>query len=163
MSIFIRKMQPEDFAGILPLQHEIQALHEEGRPDLFRPGAVSYPEEIFREILSNPDGRCAVCESEGRIVGFLFAWVRRLRGHRNLNDGDVLFIDDICVARDFRRRGAGKALFDYAQAAAKTAGCVRVELSVYRFNENAVGFYEAMGFVPQIIRMEKRMEAISND
>lgn len=158
MRLFIRKMTAEDYPGILPLQREIQALHHAARPDLFRPGAVSYPRELFLKVVSDPDWRCAVCEAEGRIVGFLFAWIRRIRDHRNCFDRDVLLIDDICVAADFRRQGAGRALFDYADAAAREAGCGGCELTVWTFNEGAMEFYRAMGFRPEVVRMEKKTE-----
>ena len=159
MKLLIRKMTPGDFDGVLPLQHEIQALHESALPGRFRPEAVSYPRQVFDQVVNDPDWRCAVCEAEGRIVGFLFAWIRRIRDHRNMPDADVLLIDDICVTAQYRRRGVGRALFDYAQAAAKEAGCDRSELSVWAFNEEAMAFYRAMGFAPQIIRMEKKTEA----
>ena len=155
MKLFIRKMTEADFAGILPLQREIQRLHKAGRPDLFRPDAVSFPEEVFRETVNDPAWRCAVCEADGEIAGFLFAWVRRIRGHRNMRDADVLLIDDICVGERFRRRGAGRALFAYAEAAAAEAGCGRIELTVWSFNEDAAAFYRAMGFEPMTVRMEK--------
>ncbi|MBO7403703.1 MAG: GNAT family N-acetyltransferase [Clostridia bacterium] len=151
-------MTEEDFAGILPLQHEIQKFHEAGRPDLFRTGAVSYPEKIFRETVNDPAWRCAVCEADGEIAGFLFAWVRRLRDHRNMRDADILLLDDICVGERFRRQGVGHALFDYAQAAAEEAGCDRIELSVWSFNEDAAAFYRAMGLVPMTVKMEKKTE-----
>ena len=158
MKLFVRRMKEEDYKGILPLQEEIQRLHEAARPDVFRRGAVSYPEEAFRRVLNDPDWRCAVCEAEGDIVGFVFACVRRLRDHRNMRDADMLLIDDICVREDFRRRGVGRALIAYAEAAAKEAGCGRLELSVWSFNKEALEFYRAMGLSPRELRMEKREE-----
>ena len=158
MKLFVRRMKEEDYAGVLPLQEEIQRLHLAARPDVFRPGAVSFPEETFRQVVNDPGWRCAVCEAEGEIVGFVFAFVRRLRDHRNMRDADVLLIDDISVREDFRRRGVGRALFAYAEAAAREAGCGRLELTVWAFNEEAMEFYRAMGLTPREIRMEKREE-----
>ncbi|MCR5681230.1 MAG: GNAT family N-acetyltransferase [Clostridiales bacterium] len=156
MKLFTRKMTEEDFAGVLPLQYEIQKLHKAGRPDLFRTGAVSYPEEIFRQTVNDPAWRCAVCEADGEIAGFLFAWVRRLHDHRNMRDADILLLDDICVGERFRRHGVGRALFAYAEAAAEEAGCSRIELSLWSFNEDAAAFYRAMGLRPMTVKMEKR-------
>lgn len=164
MKFLIRRMKRDDFDAILPLQKEIQQLHRTGRPDLFREGAVSYTEESFRAALSDENGRHAVCAmvdgdgDEGEIVGFLFAWIRRRREHRNMNDEDFLLIDDICVAEKMRRQGVGRSLFDYADAAAREAGCGRTVLDVYRFNETALSFYRKMGFAEEAIRMEKRTE-----
>ena len=164
MKYLIRRMKPEDYAALLPLQREIQILHENGRPDLFRPGAVSYSENAFFSALADENGRHAVCAAldrdgnETELVGFLFAWVRRRRGHRNLNDEDFLLVDDICVTESHRRRGIGKALFRYAEAAAKEARCGRTVLDVYRFNEDALAFYRAMGFREEAIRLEKESE-----
>ncbi len=165
MKFLIRRMQPQDFASLRPLQNEIQHLHEKGRPDLFRPGAISYDNDAFLSALADENGRHAVCAAidrdgnETTLVGFLFAWVRHRRGHRNMNDEDFLLVDDICVAGSRRRCGIGRALFDYAKAAAQEAGCSRTVLDVYRFNEPALSFYRAMGFEEESVRMEKRTEA----
>ena len=164
MKFLIRGMKLNDYDALLPLQREIQHLHRAGRPDLFREGAVSYTEESFRAALSDENGRHAVCAliggngEEGEIVGFLFAWIRRRREHRNMNDEDFLLIDDICVAEKMRRQGVGRALLDRAEASAREAGCGRLVLDVFRFNENALAFYRDMGFAEEMIRMEKRTE-----
>ncbi len=158
MKLLVRKMRENDFDSLLPLQQEIQRLHAEGRPDLFRPEAVSYPEKVFRETVNDPAWRCAVCEADGACAGFLFAWVRHLREHRNMRDADVLLLDDLCVGEKYRRRGIGRALFDYARAAAEEAGCSRIELNVWSFNEEALGFYRAMGFLPMTMKMERHIQ-----
>ena len=80
-----------------------------------------------------------------------------------LNDEDFLLVDDICVEESHRRRGIGKALFRYAEAAAEEAGCGRVVLDVYRFNENALAFYRAMGFREEAVRLEKESEVWDED
>ena len=150
MKYLIRSMMPEDFDAVLPLQEEIQRLHRTGRPDLFREGAVSYTAEAYRAALEDENGRHAVCAAvdedgnERELVGFLFAWVRHKRDHRNMNDEDFLLVDDICVAEKRRRHGIGRALLDYADAAAREAGCGRTVLDVYRFNETALSFYREM-------------------
>ena len=165
MKYLIRRMKPEDLSGLLALQREIQLLHQAGRPDLFRPDAVSYTEGAFFDILEDGNGRCAVCAAldrdgnETELVGFLFAKILRRRGHRNMNDEDILLADDLCVTEKCRRHGIGHALLDYAEAAARQAGCGRIVLDVFRFNGSALAFYRAMGYDEECVRMEKILEA----
>jgi ribosomal protein S18 acetylase RimI-like enzyme len=52
----------------------------------------------------------------------------------------------------FRQQGIGTRLMAQALAAARTFGFSRVELMVYRSNENAIRLYEKAGFVIKAVQ-----------
>jgi ribosomal protein S18 acetylase RimI-like enzyme len=52
----------------------------------------------------------------------------------------------------FRQQGIGTRLMARALAAARTFGFSRVELMVYRSNENAIRLYEKAGFVIKAVQ-----------
>ena len=57
-----------------------------------------------------------------------------------------LDVNEFGVDPAYRRRGVGKALIDRAKAWAKEQGFDRLELNMWEFNQDALAFYEAVGF-----------------
>ncbi len=58
--------------------------------------------------------------------------------------GEVAWLDDLWVEPAAMGRGLGRELFERAAAAARAAGCVRME---WEAEPHALGFYERMGAV----------------
>ena len=56
-----------------------------------------------------------------------------------------LYLEDLYVRRDCRRRGYGRALLLHVARIAVARGCGRFEWSVLDWNEAAIKFYESMG------------------
>jgi GNAT superfamily N-acetyltransferase len=56
-----------------------------------------------------------------------------------------LYVEDIYVAPEFRRRGVGRALLDHLMEVARKEGCGRMQWMVYRGNESAIRLYESFG------------------
>lgn len=88
---------------------------------------------------SRPEGkRVAYVDGEAAgVIGFL----PQTREFATYRDGGEIVA--LYVLKKFQRRGVGKALLDTAM---KELDGERVTLFVLKGNENAVGFYKAMGF-----------------
>lgn len=56
-----------------------------------------------------------------------------------------LYLEDLFVLPEFRRRGIGKALLTTIAQIAVERGCGRLEWSVLDWNESAIAFYKYMG------------------
>jgi GNAT superfamily N-acetyltransferase len=56
----------------------------------------------------------------------------------------TLFLEDIFVLEEYRRRGIGKKLFDRVREIAKERGCGRIEFAVLTWNKTAQRFYETL-------------------
>ena len=67
---------------------------------------------------------------------------------------DTLYIDDICVDRDARGTGVGRALYDHILGYARQRGCYNVTLNVWSCNPGAMAFYEKLGMKPYKVGME---------
>ncbi|HEY3854039.1 MAG TPA: GNAT family N-acetyltransferase [Verrucomicrobiae bacterium] len=57
----------------------------------------------------------------------------------------TLFLEDVFVLPDYRKRKAGAALFHACVAEAKKKGCGRMEWMVLDWNKLAIGFYDKLG------------------
>jgi GNAT superfamily N-acetyltransferase len=56
-----------------------------------------------------------------------------------------IFVEDVFVLPEFRRRGIGQALFAAVAEIAIQRGCGRLEWAVLDWNAPAISFYENMG------------------
>ena len=56
----------------------------------------------------------------------------------------TLYIEDIFLLEEYRRKGFGQALFNFSIQEAKSRGCGRVEWCVLTWNEPAIKFYEKL-------------------
>ena len=63
-----------------------------------------------------------------------------------MNERDFLDIDEFCVDKAYRRQGIASEMISFIRNYAKEKGWNRLELNMWEFNEEALAFYEAMGF-----------------
>jgi ribosomal protein S18 acetylase RimI-like enzyme len=75
-----------------------------------------------------------------------FAYLFLAKVWSNELGGDLVFIDELWVARDRRCRGVGTALIEHALDTTK--GAVAFELEVTPNNARARALYERLGFRP---------------
>ena len=150
----VRHAETRDIPAILDLLVQVDLVHHNGRPDLFKGPATKYSADELKEILANEETPVFVCSDEnGRILGHGFC-IMQHSGGRLMVEHSTLYIDDICVDEKYRGRKVGKALYDCVMAYARESGFYNVTLNVWSCNPGALKFYEAMGFQPQKIGME---------
>ena len=155
----IRTATENDVERISELLKQVQAIHAQGRPDLFKSGAQKYSPEELREILRDPDRPIFVhVDEEGTVDGYAFCVCRRSPESSTLAAHNTLYVDDLCV--DACRRGGhiGTALFAYVRDVGKKMGFDSVTLNVWSLNESALRFYEKCGLHPLKTTMEYRLK-----
>ena len=150
----IRRAEPRDIPAVLQLLRQVNLVHHQGRPDLFRL-ATKYGAEDLSAIFSNDDAPVFVYDEDGAILGHAFCQVQAVQNDRLLCDRKTLYVDDICVDEAARGRGVGKALYTHVRDYARSLGCYNLTLNVWSCNPNALRFYERMGLVPQKVGMEQ--------
>ncbi len=154
MEFTIRKAEERDIPGIVKLLYQVQDVHAQKRPDIFKLGARKYTDEQLSKIIDTTPVFVAEENGTGRILGHAFC-VLYLHTDNNTPNYSNLYIDDLCVDEAARGSHIGKALYDYVISYARREGCYNVTLNVWSCNENAMGFYKAMGMDVQKIGMEK--------
>ena len=151
----VRKAENRDIPNILRLLVQVDMVHHNGRPDLFKGPAVKYTEEQLRMILTDPDTPVFVRTDEAdRVLGYVFGIFKQYKNDNILTDIRTLYIDDLCVDEAARGRGVGKTLYEFAVQFARETGCYNLTLNVWALNEGARRFYEKCGLVPQKYGME---------
>ena len=70
--INIRRATESDISAINKLLYEVQKVHSDARPDLFKAGAKKYDDDELRVILADDSKPVFVAERDGNILGYAF-------------------------------------------------------------------------------------------
>ena len=150
----IRLAKEKDIEKIEDLLSQVDLVHHEGRPDIFKIGK-KYSECELKELLKDETRPILVSVDENdTVMGYCFCIFQQQLNNSVLTDIKTLYIDDLCVDKDQRGKHIGKQLYDAAIKLAKENGCYNLTLNVWSCNPSAMRFYEAQGLVPQKIGME---------
>ena len=150
----VRRAEERDIPAVLNLLVQVNMVHHNGRPDLFKGPTTKYSAEELKAIFSNGETPVFVCTDENdRVVGHGFC-VMEQYGGQLMTERSTLYIDDICVDENARGQGVGRALYDHILDYAREAGCYNVTLNVWSCNPGAMAFYEKLGMAPYKIGME---------
>lgn len=156
MELKVRRAEKSDIPKLLDLLVQVDMVHHNGRPDIFKGPATKYNADELEAIISDDKTPVFVCaDNSGEVLGHAFCVHKQFKNDSVMTDIKTLYIDDICVDENARGRHVGKALYDYVIAYAKDFGCYNITLNVWSCNPSALKFYEKMGLVPQKIGMEK--------
>lgn len=97
---------------------------------------VDWKDELLFDTLCDEDAQTEILEIDGRIIGYYCIFIEERR----------VFIASIQVARAYQHRGYGASMIRRIEAIASRFNAERVELWVQSNNEEAIGFYEHMGY-----------------
>ncbi|MBR5726719.1 MAG: GNAT family N-acetyltransferase [Muribaculaceae bacterium] len=149
----IRKANHADIQRILELLHQVNMVHFEKRPDLFKPHTTKYNEQELGALLTD-DTKPVFVYDDGTVLGYAFCQINQIKDNILLQDIKTLYIDDICVDESARGRHIGKALFEFVRDYAQSIGCRNITLNVWEGNDAALCFYRNMGMNVQKTTME---------
>ena len=137
----VRPAEPDDVPVVLALVRELAAYERE-------PDAVQATEPMLAAALFGPSpaASCHVAvDADGTVVGFAL-WYVTFSTWRGLPG---LWLEDLFVRPSARGTGLGKALLQTLARVCVARGYARFEWWVLDWNAPAVGFYRALGAVPQ--------------
>ncbi|MBE6258253.1 MAG: GNAT family N-acetyltransferase [Prevotella sp.] len=150
----IRKANKNDIGRIIELLHQVNMVHHEIRPDLFKSYTTKYNEQELEALLDN-DSKPIFVYDDGEVLGHAFCQITDVKSHKLLQDAKTLYIDDICVDEKARGKHVGKALYEFVRDYAKSIGCYNMTLNVWEGNDPALSFYKNMGMKVQKTGMEE--------
>ena len=151
--MLIRKAVEDDYEAVLRIMCQVQDMHVEWRPDIYK----SNKELISREgYLAALNGYAFyVAEKEGKVVGVLGLQYRHIETQSHVTR-DVIFIDSMAVDEQFRGIGIAHAFFDKVKEIARERQADAIELQVNARNKRAYEMYSKYGFTDKSITMELR-------
>lgn len=151
----IRKARLTDIERLSELLYEVHKLHARKRPDIFKRRKQKYNKKELEKIIENDSTPIWVAEEKKLVVGYVFCIYQEVKDHSSLTDRKTLYIDDLCVDKEYQGKHIGTELYNYAKMMGKTNGCYDVTLNVWNLNPNAIKFYEKLGMTPRKVMMEE--------
>lgn len=138
MGSLIRAAKVGDVPAILGLIRELAAYEKLS-------DACVATESMLQEHLfgDDPVVEALVAEVEGRVVGYAIYF----RTFSTFLARPGLYLEDIYIQPEHRRRGLGKAMLVEVCRSAKQRGYGRVEWAVLKWNRPSIEFYRSLGAV----------------
>ncbi len=135
-TITIRRAQPADAPKLLEL---ICALADYEK--LLRPDQASQERLVAHGFGPSPKFETFLAFDEDQAVGYTISF----ETYSTFLALPTFYLEDLFVLPDYRKKGAGLALFENCKAEASHRGCGRMEWVVLDWNTNAIAFYERLG------------------
>lgn len=142
----VRFAEKKDLARVNELRKQVNDIHTKGRPDIFKLGFSEELRNYIFEIWNDENKDIIVAEKQGVICGF--AVLNCVDRHESpyMNGRRFLDVDEFGVDKNHRREGIATDMMVFIKDEAKKRGINRLELNMWEFNDNALAFYEAVGF-----------------
>ena len=156
----IRRAQPEDAAALARVhvaawQAGYAGIVPESR---LRQFTVEKREAVFRQMLSQDEGKTWLAEEGGEVFGFIILGTCRDEDVDASQTGEIW---GLYVAPERWREGIGRRLQDFAEEHLATAGYAEAVLWVFEDNLNGRKFYEALGYtLDDVSKMMERCESL---
>ena len=144
--VTVRFAREDELDRVNELRRQVNDLHVEGKPEVFKPGFSDELRDFIHNIWEDPNKEIVVAESNGTVCGF--AVLNHIVRPENpfMFERDFLDIDEFAVDESCRRQGAASAMVRFIREYAQEKGFRRLELNMWEFNRGALAFYEAAGF-----------------
>jgi GNAT superfamily N-acetyltransferase len=101
-------------------------------------------ELIEKWLFDENKAGCMMAEWDGNPAGFALYFYN----FSTFLAKPGIYIEDLFVRPDFRRKGIARAMFRHLAQKALAEGCGRLEWWVLDWNEDAIRFYESLGAAP---------------
>jgi len=143
----IRQATPSDSLLLSSLCRDVQSLHAEHHPDIFKiPQGDDFAVAFFDEILVDPMARIFILEKNGQALGYVLCKLMERPESPFTFTLRYLQIDQISVRPEARGQGIGAALIKQAEHFANEMDVQRIQLDSWDFNVRAHAFFERLGF-----------------
>jgi len=157
-SIHIRDAIPSDIPALHGLFAEVDRLHWEQLPDVFRKASGPTREDAYlRSLITGWKTGVIVAEMGTVLVGCLVIRIQKAREIPILVPQRYAMVDTIVVGQAYQRKGVGRRLMACAETWVQARDIGRIELNVFEFNTGVRRFYEELGYSTLNRRMVKRL------
>ena len=156
--VTVRVAVMEDADAIASLTAEVQQLHKEALPEVFKaPSNRLFSREKLATLLHDANSTLAVAESNREVIGHVYGVIMQ-RAENDFKAADkYMYIQQIGVCKNFRRQGVGRALIAFIEGRAMASAVTRLQLDYWAFNTRAQNFFASCGFSPSQVMMRRTL------
>lgn len=132
MDITIRKVTAKDFPSVIEMINEFAKFQQTPEKVFITEAQMEANQDLFNCLVAERD--------DNKVVGFVsfffafYSW-----------SGKAIYLDDLYVREEYRKKGVGKKLLMMIIDIAKQTDCKKVRWQVSNWNTNAIEFYKSIG------------------
>lgn len=142
----VRLAEKKDMVRVNELRKQVNDIHVNGRPDIFKVGFCEELQNFAMAILEGENSDIIVVERNGIICGMACVDYVKKPETPYSKSRKYYHVQEFVVDESFRRQGVARELFDFIKKDAQQKQFDKIELDVWSFNESAIEFYEDVGF-----------------
>jgi len=142
----IRITESRDADLLALLNYDMQEIHAEIEPMLFKHHNQENMKALFKEALEDENIYAFVAWDNDRPVGYVMISKINFEENYFRKSYSVVYIEHICVLKDYKGHGIGKQLIEKVKEFARDNNIRRVELDYWNKNEKAGQFFRSQGF-----------------
>ncbi len=105
--------------------------------------SIDSAKNIFNKFKLYPNYSLYVAKVKGRVVGTFELLIMDNLAHKGAPSGVV---EDVVVDENYRSKGIGKKMMEYAKGICQKNGCYKLTLSSNILRDRAHKFYDNLGF-----------------
>lgn len=143
----------DDYPIVANLFYQIFEKHLHARTDIYHDGNP-LSKEVYEQFMADENQFVLLCTIDDAAAGMCHYKLIDVPETSIMNHRSIVYIEDFCVDKEFRRKGVGTALIQSVMNHAKELKADVVELVVWTLNKEAEEFYRSIGLQPKNTRME---------
>ena len=142
----IRYGNKTDKESINKIRKQVNELHTNGRPDIFKKGFDDNIKNEINRFFDDENSDVIVATIDNVVCGFaLVEYI--MKGETTYNNSRKFYhIMEFGVDKHYRRIGVATNIMNFCKKESKKKGFTKLELNMWTFNESAEKFYESVGF-----------------
>lgn len=153
--ITVRETKDADF--LAGLNEEVQNLHHEMYPEIFRPYDREEIAKAFKKMLSGREAKAFVAYVGEEPAGYSLIFISRFNRNAFQHARSAMQVDQFATLKRFRKKGVGKKLMEFLVTLAQGEKLNRIDLNHWEKNEDARIFFGKAGFTYYNSRMYREV------
>jgi ribosomal protein S18 acetylase RimI-like enzyme len=143
----VRLASINDAESISLLNADVQKLHADALPRLFKPASnETFPVSSVIELLSDSNNYFFIGHIDGEAVGYIYAEIRSVPETVSRYAMTQVYIHHISISPRHQHQGYGERLIQAVKTLAHDKGITTIALDVWSFNTYARAFFARQGF-----------------
>ena len=120
--------------------------HAKNNPDLMTEERMrrSKVDEYYANFIQKNKGYVFIADVNGTQVGLITAYKQKLADF--FKDSDILYVDDVYVLKEYRRKGIAQLLLNKIESVARENMIKRIDARVYSYNQPMQNALLTFGF-----------------
>jgi diamine N-acetyltransferase len=139
-------IETSDYGILAEMNEEIQTIHYELYPDVFKPYNNEMVEQAFEHFLSDSNAKAYIAMNDNVPVGYILFKLKDSIESAFKYASRTIYVDQVLVLENYKGAGIGESLLQKAYDFAKEHEVDRIELDHWSMNLTARYFFDKHGF-----------------